>query len=115
MNCNEQILRSGGKQQRGEAGSSVTKTKRRCNPEGSDGCDAGRTGCAEGRKPVVEVMIQSPQEAWNGKVNPQMIIKVRPGVRKTLEEGETQERRLVEGKHKKLRRKLRLGLEEARH
>ncbi|MED6257690.1 hypothetical protein ATANTOWER_029837 [Ataeniobius toweri] len=41
--------------------------QRRCNPVGSDGCDAGRTGSAVKRKPVVEVVIQSPQEAWNGK------------------------------------------------
>ncbi|MEQ2311334.1 hypothetical protein AMECASPLE_018825 [Ameca splendens] len=41
--------------------------KLRCNPESSDGCNAGQTSSAERRKPVVEVMIQSPQEAWNEK------------------------------------------------
>ncbi|MEQ2212893.1 hypothetical protein XENOCAPTIV_006553, partial [Xenoophorus captivus] len=107
---------SGGKQQCGETGSSVTEMKvswrsvnersmgnegsercpenelsfvclqRRCNPESSDGCNAGRTGSAERTKPVVEVMIQSPQEAWNEKVSPQMVIRVQAGVRETLEE-----------------------------
>ncbi|MEQ2239590.1 hypothetical protein ILYODFUR_005903 [Ilyodon furcidens] len=66
MNCNEQVLRSGGKQQCGETGNSVIETMR-CNPEDLDGCDAERTGSVERRKPVEEVMNQSPQEAWNGK------------------------------------------------
>ncbi|MEQ2199407.1 hypothetical protein XENOCAPTIV_025346 [Xenoophorus captivus] len=42
--------------------------QRRCNPEGSDGCNAGRTGSAKRRKPVMEVMIRSPQGVWNEKV-----------------------------------------------
>ncbi|MEQ2216951.1 hypothetical protein XENOCAPTIV_026660 [Xenoophorus captivus] len=69
---------SGGKQQCVETRSSVTEMKVSWR--------SWWVRMNKRRNPVVEVMIRSPHEAWNEKVSPQIVIRVRAGVRETLGE-----------------------------